>query len=132
MPNRFLILLVEDNADDEDLTRLALRKKASQIRVEVARDGFEAIKRLTDSSATLPNLVLLDLNLPKISGLEVLTRLRENKRTTDLLVIVLSSPYEPDDLRAAYKRLANGSIEKPITYEAIQEILKSLDFDDVH
>src|SRR4051812_2265432 len=114
MVDTFKILLVEDNPDDEQLTMRALRKLGHRVSVDVARDGQEAIDYLAGDGRPLPNLVLLDLKLPKISGLEVLERLRKNPRTKHVLVVVLTSSDEPSDVRASYQQYANSYIRKPV------------------
>lgn len=126
MIDSFKILLIEDNPDDEQLTMRALRKLASKTSVSVARDGQEALDYLLDESHSLPNLVLLDLKLPKISGLEVLERLRKIERTRFLLVVVLTSSDEPSDVRASYQQYANSYIRKPVAYEEFGEVVRQL------
>lgn len=126
MGEQFRILLVEDNPDDEQLTLRALRKLTHNVTVEVARDGQEAIDRLFDPSYELPNLVLLDLKLPKLNGLEVLETLRGNSRTKYLLVVVLTSSDEPSDVRQSYQQYANSYIRKPVAYEEFGEVVHQL------
>ena len=96
MPHPVTILLVEDNADDEALTVMALRGVPATL--EVARDGQEAMDYLTSDGKALPRLVLLDLKLPKIDGLEVLRRIREHDRTRLTPVVVLTSSNAPNDV----------------------------------
>lgn len=120
------ILLVEDNPDDEQLTLRALRRLTPKATIDVARDGQEALDYLNDETKALPNLVLLDLKLPKISGLEVLSRLRQSDRTSFLLVVVLTSSDEPSDVRASYQRYANSYIRKPVAYEEFGEVVRQL------
>ncbi len=103
------ILLVEDNIDDEQLSVRALRRVAAGVEIAVARDGAEALALLTNGELELPDLVLLDLKLPKINGLEVLRRIRQHERTVHLFVIVLSSNDEPDDIRSVY---ADGACQR--------------------
>ena len=93
MPHPVTVLLVEDNADDEALTVMALRGVPATL--EVARDGQEAMDYLTSDGKALPRLVLLDLKLPKIDGLEVLRRIREDDRTRLTPVVVLTSSNAP-------------------------------------
>jgi two-component system response regulator len=111
----FRVLLVEDNQDDEELTIRSLRKLGDQIKLEVARDGQEALDQLSDSSKQLPNLILLDLHLPKIGGLQVLEQIRADERTAHILVVVLTSSDEPADVRASYQQYANSYIHKPVS-----------------
>ena len=120
------ILLVEDNADDETLTLRALKNIGDHILVEVARDGEEAVRRLADDEQAVPNLVLLDLHLPKISGLEVLKRIREDERTAQILVVVLTSSDEPDDVRACYREHSNSYIHKPVSFGEFSEVVQRL------
>ena len=126
IPRTFRIFLVEDNPDDEHLTLRALKKQRPRIEVEVARDGEEALAKLTAEDAPQPDLVLLDLKLPKLSGLEVLERLRKNPKTAHLLVVVLTSSDEPSDVRASYQQYANSYIRKPVAYEEFGEVVRQL------
>ena len=95
-----VILLVEDNPDDEELTRLAFAQANIRNPVVVARDGVEALDYLLAENAQRPALVLLDLKLPRLSGLEVLQRIRQEVRTRTLPVVILTSSAEEDDLFA--------------------------------
>lgn len=126
MHDNFKILLVEDNPDDEQLTLRALRKVMPKINVDVARDGQEALDYLNDPAKPLPNLVLLDLKLPKISGLEVLEKVRATDRTRFVLVVVLTSSDEPSDVRTSYQRYANSYIRKPVAYDEFGEVVRQL------
>jgi len=128
-----VILLVEDNASDRDLTRRALAK--SQIRNElvVAEDGEAALEYLQGEgipaggeAGELPALALLDLNLPKISGLEVLRRIREDARTRRLPVVILSSSREEQDIGASYDLGANSYIRKPVDYKQFAQSVEHL------
>jgi two-component system, response regulator len=122
----FRIFLVEDNPDDEHLTLRALKKLPSRLETIVARDGQEALDMLTGSDEPLPDLVLLDLKLPKINGLEVLQRLRANPRTRHLLVVVLTSSDEPSDIKASYQQYANSYIRKPVAFEEFGSVVSQL------
>ena len=132
MPSR-MILLVEDNPDDEALTRRALGKNNIQNEVVVARDGAEALDFLfctgayagRDSGA-VPEVVLLDLKLPKIDGLEVLRRLRADERTRLLPVVILTSSKEDQDLANGYRLGANSYIRKPVDFEQFVEAVRQL------
>lgn len=126
MVENFKILLVEDNPDDEQLTLRALRKLTPKVKVDVARDGQEALDYLRDEAIFVPNLVLLDLKLPKINGLEVLERLRQHDRTKYVLVVVLTSSDEPSDVKESYRQYANSYIRKPVAYEEFGEVVRQL------
>jgi len=128
-----MILLVEDNADDEKLTVRALSKNRIGDKVVVVRDGAEALDFLfcTNTYADrepldMPHLILLDLKLPKIDGLEVLRRLRADKRTRILPIIILTSSNEEQDLIKAYEGGANSYIRKPIDFAQFEEYVRQL------
>jgi two-component system response regulator len=110
------ILLVEDNPDDADLTLRALKKSKILNDVIIARDGVEALDYLLsqDGQKQLPALVLLDLKLPRVDGLEVLRRIREEERTRLLPVIILTTSKEQRDLMAGYRHSCNSYICKPV------------------
>lgn len=110
------ILLVEDNPDDERLTMRALKRSKVTNPILVARDGAEALETLF-AADPLPGLVVLDLKLPKIDGLEVLQRIRENERTALLPVVVLTSSSEEGDIIESYQLRANSYVRKPIEFE---------------
>lgn len=125
-----VILLVEDNPDDEALTLRALNKNNIANQVIVARDGAEALDYLFGTGAHQgrnvahqPQLILLDLKLPKIDGLEVLKRLRSDHRTKHVPVVVLTSSMEQRDIVACYDDGANSYIRKPVDFE---EFLKAV------
>lgn len=124
------ILLVEDNADDETLILMALKKANISNEVVVARDGQEALDRIfgaKDGSETLkPAVVLLDLHLPKIDGLEVLKRIRLDGRTKMLPVVVLSSSDEENDRIRSYDLGANSYICKPVDFGAFAAAVREL------
>lgn len=120
-----VIMLVEDNADDEELTLRALRKNNIANEVIVARDGAEALDRLFGES-DLPAVVLLDLKLPKIDGLGVLRRLRDNPRTKLLPVVVLSSSAEDRDRMSSYDLGANSYVRKPVDFAEFTEAIRQL------
>jgi two-component system response regulator len=119
-----VILLVEDSEDDIELTLRALRRNGIS-RVEVARDGAAALDYLEGERA-LPAVVLLDLNLPKLSGLEVLERLRARPRTRLLPVVVLTSSRDEGDLVRSYALGANSYVRKPVDYDAFLEAARQL------
>jgi len=124
------ILLVEDNPDDEDLTIRALRQNRIANAVVVARDGEEALRLLLgtgpDAAPPLPEVVLLDLKLPKVDGLEVLRRLRAEPRTRLLAVVVLTSSREDRDLVEAYALGANSYVRKPVDFAQFVEAVRQL------
>ena len=116
------ILLVEDNPADIELTLRALKKNNLTNRVHVARDGEEALEFLFGSEAhepaALPRVVLLDLKLPKVDGIEVLTRIKQDPRTRKLPVVVLSSSREEPDIERCYELGVNSYIVKPVEFES--------------
>lgn len=122
------ILLVEDNADDEQLTLRAMRQSEVPNIIRVARDGAEAIDHLFGVSAgkRLPDLVLLDLKLPKISGLEVLQRIRAEQATKTLPIVVLTSSDEERDIVESYSLGANSYIRKPVDFDEFIDAVKQL------
>jgi len=123
------ILLVEDNPDDEALALRALKKNNILNEVNVARDGAEALEFLfrdDGARAFLPSLILLDLNLPKIEGLEVLRRIRADSRTKIVPVVVLTSSKLEDDILASYQNGANGYVRKPVKFADFAEVVKTL------
>lgn len=109
------ILLVEDNPQDEELTLRALAKHNLANRVHVARDGAEAMEFL--KQLVRPKVVLLDLKLPKVSGLEVLAQVKGDERTRSIPVVVLTSSREEPDIAKAYQLGANSYIVKPVQFE---------------
>jgi CheY-like chemotaxis protein len=118
------ILLVEDNPDDAALTELALRSLPARLRI--ARDGQEALDYLFDHANDVPRLVLLDLRLPNIDGLEVLRRLRENDRTCLTPVVILTSSTAPDDIATGYRYGANSYVCKPLEFDHFSQLLREL------
>jgi len=114
------VLVVEDNPDDVELTLRALKRMHLTNPVRVARDGVEALEILLgDGTARppLPRVVLLDLKLPRVGGLEVLARLREEERTRTLPVVVLTSSREEPDVKKAYALGVNSYVVKPVEFE---------------
>lgn len=120
-----IILLVEDNPDDEALTRRALEKHRLKNELIVARDGQEALDYLLGGNR-LPQLVLLDLKLPKIDGLEVLRRMRADDRTKFVPVVILTSSNEERDLMAGYSLGANSYVRKPVDFTQFTEAARQL------
>ena len=128
-----IILLVEDNPDDVDLTIRAFKKNKILNEVIVARDGAEALDYLFGSGEntsrdthTWPELILLDIKLPKIDGLEVLKRLRADSRTKLLPVVILTSSNEEKDLINGYELGANSYIRKPVDFDQFMDAVKQL------
>lgn len=120
------ILLVEDNPDDEKLTLRAFKKHKIANPVIVAHDGQEAVDYLFDPGKRLPSIVLLDLKLPKIGGLDVLKRLRADPRTELVPVIILTSSNEDSDLVAGYKLGCNSYIRKPVDFDKFVDAVGQL------
>lgn len=127
------ILLVEDNPDDEALTLRAFRKNNIMNRVEVARDGAEALDFLFSegdhagrSGGMAPELILLDLKLPKVDGLEVLRRIRADARTQLQPVVILTTSNEERDIVASYQLGANSYIRKPVDFDQFIEAVRQL------
>jgi len=123
---RGTILLVEDNPDDVTLTRRAFEKNNLSNDIEVAFDGVEALARLSDPERDVPSLILLDLNLPKIDGLEVLRRIRADGRTRIVPVVILTSSREEQDLIRGYLGGANSYIRKPVDFAQFIEAVRQL------
>jgi two-component system response regulator len=127
------ILLVEDNLDDVALTLRAFEKNNIANEVTVARDGAEALDYLfrpdaqaSGAAPTVPALVLLDLKLPKVDGLEVLRRVRAHPATRLLPVVILTSSKEEQDLVASYSFGANSYIRKPVDFDNFMEAIRQL------
>lgn len=124
------ILLVEDNQDDVDLTLRVLRKHKLANEVLIARDGAEALAYLLSEApeGPCPQLVLLDVNLPKVTGHEVLRAIRADQRTRRLPVVMLTSSKEDRDIIESYDSGANSYIQKPVSYEEFSEAVRQLGF----
>jgi two-component system response regulator len=127
------ILLVEDNPDDVELTLRAFRKSEFTHTITVARDGIEALDYLFAAGAyanrdplDLPHLVLLDLKLPRLDGLQVLERIRGNPATRLLPVVILTSSVEARDLTAGYGIGANSYIRKPVDFQEFVAAVRQL------
>jgi two-component system, response regulator len=132
-PDTVEILLVEDNPNDLRLTQRALAKVRLGGRIEVVRDGEEALNYLFGEGlfvgrnvADTPKLVLLDLKLPKIDGIDVLRRIRADPRTRCIPVVVLSSSKEQRDVVEAYRLGVNSYIVKPVDYESFSSAVQEL------
>lgn len=124
------ILLVEDSQDDIDLTLRAFRKNGMANRVAVVRDGVEALDYLVSASggdaAERPQLVLLDLKLPRLDGLQLLQRIRTNPATRFLPVVILTSSTEERDLVNSYTLGANSYVRKPVDFEQFVQALQQI------
>jgi len=127
------ILLVEDNPDDEALTKRAFQKNNIANKMVVARDGVEALDYLFGTGPhagrdprDMPQLVLLDLKLPRIDGLEVLRRIRADARTRLLPVVVLTSSREDQDLVSSYSLGCNSYVRKPVNFDEFLESARQL------
>jgi two-component system, response regulator len=127
------ILLVEDNQDDIDLALHALRREKLANRIYVVRDGEEALDflfcREAFASRTqdhLPKLVLLDLKLPKVDGLEVLKQIKSDPRTKTIPVVIMTSSKEERDLVASYRLGVNSYIQKPVDFDQFRETVKTI------
>ncbi|TDB36144.1 MAG: response regulator [Deltaproteobacteria bacterium] len=128
-----MILLVEDNPDDEALTLRALKKNNILNEVVVARDGVEALDFLFGTGAhagrdlaLMPEVILLDINLPRINGLEVLEKIRANERTKLLPVVILTTSNEERDKLKSYTLGANSFIRKPVDFLQFSEAIRQL------
>jgi len=127
--NNGSILLVEDNSDDVELTLRAFRKKNIPNPVVVLKDGEEAIEYLFGPGASkieMPALVLLDIKLPKINGLEVMEEIRNNEKTKLLPVVVLTTSNDPKDVIQSYSQGANSYIRKPVDFQKFVEAIGQL------
>lgn len=124
------ILLVEDNADDLELTLRALRKDNLANHIAVARDGEQALDYVfrrgafSDRKPTLPRLVLLDLKLPKVNGLEVLRAIKADVRTAMIPVVMLTASNEESDLVRSYQLGVNSYLRKPVDFDEFRQIVK--------
>jgi two-component system response regulator len=128
-----VILLVEDNADDEALTMRALKKNNITNKIVVARDGVEALDYLFGTglyagrdTSEQPELILLDLKLPKVDGFEVLKKLRGDKRTKLLPVVILTSSKEQQDIVNGYGLGANSYVRKPVDFQHFVDAVRQL------
>jgi CheY-like chemotaxis protein len=123
--NNKTILLIEDNPDDVKLTLRALKNCNIANEVTIAHDGVEALEMLA-SLNPLPTVTLLDLNLPRLSGLDVLKRIRADARLKRLPVLILTSSKEDQDILKSYDNGANGYIRKPVEFEQFTEAVRQL------
>jgi CheY-like chemotaxis protein len=128
-----IILLIEDNPDDEELLRIALQESHIVSQLIVVHSGAEALDYLFGTGTyagrglrIMPHLILLDLKLPKVHGLEVLRRLRADNRTTLLPVVILTSSTEEKDVLMSYSLGANSYLRKPVDYVQFTEAMRQL------
>ncbi len=128
-----VILVVEDNPDDEELTLIAFKESHIANQVVVARDGAEALDYLFATGAhagrdlrVMPSVILLDLKLPKVDGLEVLAKLRTHESTRHIPVVVLTSSKEQEDVIKSYNLGANSYVRKPVDFAQFLEAAKHL------
>jgi CheY-like chemotaxis protein len=123
------ILLVEDNPMDLDLTLRAFNKKRLTNHVQVARDGEEALAFIPrwEAGEPVPAVILLDINLPKVSGLEVLRQLKAHERFRRIPVVILTSSREDRDLKTAYDIGVNSYIEKPVSFSKFVEVAEQIE-----
>ena len=128
-----VILLVEDNPDDEALTLRAFKRNHISNEVFVARDGVEALDYLFGTGehkgrdiSILPQVVLLDLKLPKVDGMEVLKQVKSDPRTRTIPIVIMTSSKEERDLAAGYNLGANSYIQKPVDFDQFRETVKSI------
>jgi two-component system, response regulator len=127
------ILVVEDNPDDEELTLRALHKNNVANEIVVARDGVEALDYLFGTGtyagrdlSVQPKVILLDLKLPRVDGLEVLQRIRAHERTRLFAVVILTSSKQEEDIAGSYARGANGYVRKAVSFSEFVEAVKTL------
>jgi two-component system, response regulator len=133
MNRNHVILLVEDNGDDVEITLRAFRKSNVPSEIVVVRDGVEALDYMFAAGTHAgqmtkpqPDVILLDLKLPKVSGLEVLRRLREEERTRRVPVVVLTSSNEEKDIQSSYDLGANSFVRKPVDFTQFMEVARQL------
>lgn len=133
MDEKKIILLVEDNPDDEELTLRALKLSRVLNEVIVVRDGEEALDYIFGTgnysnreAYNLPQVVLLDLKLPKLSGLDVLERVRANPSTQLLPIVILTSSNEEEDILSSYRLGANSYVRKPVEFQRFAEAVQQL------
>ena len=126
--NKKIVLLAEDNADDEFFTCRGLNASEVAMAIHVARDGAAALDMLFGISgpALCPDLIVLDINMPKLDGIEVLERLRQDTRTRLTPVVILTSSTQPDDIARAYQAGANSYLSKPVDTSRMLELVSGM------
>ena len=129
MNDNKLVLLVEDNKNDELLAIRALNKCAVKNDVSIVRDGVRALEYLlgdSNSANKLPELILLDLNIPKLNGLEVLKKLKDHESTCRIPVVIMTSSVEASDIKTSYKLGANSYLRKPVDFNEFSFLINNL------
>ncbi|WP_255681430.1 response regulator [Natrinema sp. SYSU A 869] len=121
------VLLVEDNPGDVRLTREAFRKTEFDVRMHIATDGIKAIDFLRDDGSPCPDFVLLDLNLPRKDGLDVLEEIKGDPEMEQLPVLVLSSSTAREDIISSYEKHANAYLSKPDSHESFVELVQAVE-----
>lgn len=123
------IFLVEDNPMDVELTLRALRKRRLSNEIQVARDGEEALQAMVrwEAGDPIPSVILLDLNLPRVSGLEVLAQLKAHDRFSAIPVVVLTTSREDTDVKTAYRLGANSYIVKPVDFDKFLDVASQIE-----
>ena len=128
-----IILLVEDNSDDEELTLMAFKQSKIANKVVVVHDGVEALEYIFGASQSsgnvvneLPQLMLVDLKLPRLGGLDVLKRIRSDPRTQLLPVVIFTSSSEEEDILSSYRLGANSYVRKPVEFQNFAEAIQHL------
>lgn len=129
-----MILLVEDNPDDIEIIKLALLEGKVKARVSVVRDGVEALDFLFNrgeyadkSQAPKPSIILLDIKLPRLNGIEVLKEIKSNEKLRQIPVIMLTTSSNPKDIRDSYNYSANSYVQKPTNFKDFVELMKTID-----
>jgi CheY-like chemotaxis protein len=124
--NEVQILLVEDNEGDIILTKEALKDGRIRNNISVAKDGQQALEML-DASVTLPDLILLDINLPRVNGFEVLAAIKKNDRLKSIPVIMLTTSGAQNDIMTSYSNYANCFITKPVDFNQFMDVVRSIE-----
>ncbi len=126
------VLLIEDDCDDRELTLDAFRERDQEGTITCVGDGADALDylfgrgRFADPRPVRPKVVLLDLNLPKLNGDQVLEQLRANPETHDIPVVILTTSDQPEDVKRCYSLGANSYVRKPVAYEAFRKVAEEL------
>ena len=131
--DEMMILVVEDNPDDEEMTLRSLSQAGLANDVQVVRDGVEALDFLFGTGAyagrdtgRMPTVMLLDLKLPKLNGIDVLNRIRKDERSRNIPVVILTSSSEDEDMVRSYNSGANSYVRKPVDFEQFVEAVRQL------